>query len=229
MRIRAACLLPLLLVGCLSDLAFYGLGQEIGEGLKRTMTYGVLIGCLRGIGDPGDLVCAPGDPGYIWELPTVGVQRHYYGSWTGFTMVFGLVLIGDEVEELHVATYYGQPQRDRAPDEVWTFPLHTSILIVRIIDGNGKRRGGVNVNRRSMRTVDGSSCDGSRWAEDGEERYADPAGTYELRCEGCVRGRVTLKPLQMVVCTLGPDGLVVVERSEPWDPIPVFEAPRSSR
>lgn len=163
-----------------------------------------------GFSEEPDLEVAPGAPGYVASLDTVGPQLHYYADGDDQTTVAGDVPIAGRLVRIPVAEYYGRPSREVGADRLRPVVFPFGFVVVRVVDDGGEQCGRTRVTIENL--GDSPSHRGTQWPNTGVARFiVVRPGTYAIGAEG-VTGEVTVGTQETVWCTLSPSGLTVDER-----------------
>jgi hypothetical protein len=185
------------------DFSLDGLLGTRGEGLGAA---------LRIAHSQPDLDVEPDTPGYLSSLGTSGPQRHHYADDLDRTRIVGEVWIGDGTLSLPVVEYDGCPRRDVHAEDLRLFSgAPFAVLVVRVVDDQGKQRGQTAVTVDTLRDTPFAGRK-TTWGDTGEVAFLLWPGTYSVTAPKAKRGEVSLAMHERVFCTLSPSGLKIDER-----------------
>ena len=184
------------------------IGHEFGEAIVDGFTTGLRIATE----DRADLRVNPGDLRYIETLTAIGPQFHYYSKRSNRTMIAGDVRLGDGLMRLAVARYQGPPTQPVEERRVESTELGLAVLVVTVVDADGRKRGRVGVESKTVRSASGRWQEGTTWGDDGKLELLLSAGTFAINVKGGSAHEITLADGETAWCTLSPDRLKVTKR-----------------
>jgi hypothetical protein len=190
------------------------LGEAIGKSMEGLFTglFTDLEAWFRVLAlDPADLEVAPGSAGYQDSLHADGPQYHYFAKGSNTTLIAIGLGTGEKRLRWPLARYNGPPSRDILPAQLTATRLPLCLVLVRVVDAEGRSREHAGV---SWKRGDGEVGWSRNSGRDGEVDLFLIPGTYAigLEGEGEPRHAITLAEGEAVLCTLGPAGLTVEQR-----------------